>query len=315
MARSPICPLDRPLGIVFGTLAGGTQRRRRGTLVRAATRGLTLALLLALLLAGCSIGGTTRPGGYTCVGPPSPYGCWTLLSITPTHLNPDGNVDIPGDPVRVNSDVLVAPLACDAACQASSGGGGTTAGYIANVMELLQQSNNWFIRVGYETTAGGTQYFLQYYLPDVSPPNINTYLAATQIEPGFTGSEPFSALDIGKSYLSPPPASPEWVATVMPGYPPSAFQLSHTIGTSAFQPDHMYYGQVVYGTSEATALIAVFTNNFIGTGTSSQYLLEDGTPPGTVRTADHPTDAGWLIHPSTSATSHGGEFYVSCCQP
>jgi hypothetical protein len=311
MAHSPI----HPLGIVFGTLAGGTQRRRRGTLARAATLGLTLALLLA----GCSAGGSTRPGGYTCVAAPSLYGCWTLLSITPTHLNAsDGHYDIPGLPVLADSDVLVAPLACDAACQASSGGGGNPPGYIANVMQVSQQSTNWFIRVGYETTpSSGTQYFVQYYLGDVSPPSGTSYLGTTQIEPGFTGDNPYTTIAIGVESLPPSPSI--WKVTVVPGFPPGAPVLPDPIGMSAFQPDHVYYGQVVYGIGGASAIISVFTNNFIDTITGTQalgmgYLLEDGTPPGTVRTADHPTDAGWLIHP-TSATSDGGEFYVSCCQP
>jgi hypothetical protein len=64
-------------------------------------------------------------------------------------------------------------------------------------------------------------------------------------------------------------------------------------------------------------LISVFTDNLTATGTNTgaQYLQEDGTPPGTVRTTDHPTDAGWLVHPDDTVNNSGGEFYVSCCQP
>jgi hypothetical protein len=284
--------------------------------VRTARRTLTrtgaLIFTLALLVAGCSVGGSPRPGGYQCIAAPSQYGCWTLLSLTPTHLNSDGNVDIPGLPVGATSDVLVAPLSCDTACQASGGGGGNPPGYIANVMQLSQSSNNWFIRTGYETTpSSGTQYFLQYYLADVTPPSATIYLGATQVEPGFTGSEPFTAVGMGKSLETPP----EWNVQMIPTFPPTSLPLSHIIGVSAFQPDYVYYGQVVYGTSGATAIIAAFTDNYISTSTVTQHLQEDGMPPGTVRTADHPTDAGWLIHPSTTSSNIGGEFYVSCCQP
>jgi hypothetical protein len=313
MIRSPIRPLDT----LCDTGAGGSRQRPQGTRGRAATRGLTLALLLALLLAGCSVGGTTRPGGYTCVAAPSQYGCWTLLSITPTHLNvSDGNYDIDGNPLFAQSDVLVTPLSCDAACQASSGGGGNPPGFIANVMQLSQSSTNWFIRVGYETTpSSGTQYFLQYYLGDVSPPNATILLTATQIEPGFTGTDPYAGIDIGQGNPLPPPTP--WPVNLHPGHPPGASVLSYVIGTTAFQPDYLFSGQVVYGTSGATAIIAAFTNNFISTLVDGlpRYLQEDGTPPGTVRAADHPTDAGWLVHPSSANSSTGGIFYVSCCQP
>jgi hypothetical protein len=281
--------------------------RSARTAVRALTRTGALGLTLALLLAGCTAGGSTRPGGYQCVT--AVGGCWTLLSITPTHHNPDGHADIPGNPLFASSDLLVTPLTCDAACQSSSGGGSNPPGYIANFMQMSQSSNNWFIRAGYETTPGGTQYFMQYYLGDVNPPYGNAYLGPTHIDSGFTGNYPYATITIGDDFLPNPvhPSPQGWFVAMFSA-------SNYTIGGSRFQPDYVFYGQVVYGTSGATARLAAFTNNWINVGgPAAQALQEDGTPPGTVRTVDHPSDAGWLIHPASSTT--GGMFYVSCCQP
>jgi hypothetical protein len=272
-------------------------------------RAGTLVLALALLLAGCSEGGSTRTGGYTCVAAPQQYGCWTQLSISPTHLNPDGHTDIPAVPLNVQSDLWVVPVTCDAACQASSGSGNPP-GYIANFIQLWQQSTGWFIRAGYETTAGGTQYFAQYWLGDVSPPSGNLYLGPTHVDSGFLGAYPSTTIVIAKTYASP---NPQWVVGMSPGYPAGASLLEDMIGASGFQPNWVFYGQVVYGTSGATAKLAIFTNNEIDTGERPQALREDGTPPGTIDTADHPADAEWYIHPG--GVGYGGMFYVSCCQP
>jgi hypothetical protein len=290
---------------ILGTAQGKTKGKVRSAVWRAGLLGLALALLLA----GCTVspGGSTRPGGYNCVT--ATGGCWTLLSLTHTHINPDGSPDIPGPPQLAESDVLVTPLACDAACQASSGSG-NPAGYIANFMQLWQSSNNWYIRTGYETTPGGAQYFMQYWLGDLNPPSDgNTYLAPTQINPGYTGPLPYSTIAVGYSAFDF-----AWNVQVAPGYPPNAPAQTYEIGFSRFQPDYLFYGQVVYGNGGATARLSIFTNSYISTGGFvAQLLQEPGTPPGTIRTADHPTAAGWIVQPSTS-NQYGGDFYVSCCQ-
>jgi hypothetical protein len=141
----------------------------------------------------------------------------------------------------------------------------------------------------------------------VSPPSGNSYLGPTHIDPGFTGDYPYATITIGDDSFPLPFHTPVgWFVTM-------SSASNYTIGGSGFQPDSVFYGQVVYGTSGATARIAAFTNNWIRVGVAAQVLQEDGTPPGTVRTVDHPSDAGWLIHPASS--SNGGMFYVSCCQP
>jgi hypothetical protein len=224
----------------------------------------------------------------------------------------DGHYDIPGLPLGAASDVLVTPLSCDATCRASSGGGGNPPGFIANFMQLWQSSNNWFIRVGYETTpSSGAQYFVQYGLGDVSPPNGTILLAATQIEPGFTGDYPYTTIALERE-ASTAPGLREWGAVVDPTFPATAVPQYPAIGSTAFQPDHLLSGQVVYGTSGASAIISGFMGYLIDTGSGLTTVLEDGTPPNLVRTADHPTDAGWLYHPNSIFA--GGIFYVSCCQ-
>jgi hypothetical protein len=86
------------------------------------------------------------------------------------------------------------------------------------------------------------------------------------------------------------------------------------LGQSTFAPDHVEYGQFIYGTSGATGLLAAFVNNNIMTKNwgVTELVTEDGVPPSPVHTVDHPTDASWLI-PATKSSS-GGMFYVSCCQ-
>jgi hypothetical protein len=294
-----------------------TSYRPNGRVVPTATRALArtgaLILTLALLLVGCSTGGSPRPGGYQCIAAPSQYGCWTQLSITPTHVNSDGTPDIPGLPVGAQSGVLITPLSCDAACRASSGGGGNPPGFIANFMQLWQSSNNWFIRVGYETTpSSGAQYFVQWGVGDFSPSNGTVPLGLTQIEPGFTGDYPYTNIFLGQ--VTHAASGPQvWNAYVGPNFPPTAVPQGVGIGPTAFQPDYLFSGQVVYGTSGATAIISGFTGTHIYTASGFQALQEDGVPPNPVRTADHPTDAGWLSPPSSSG-SDGGIFYVSCCQ-
>jgi hypothetical protein len=265
-----------------------------------------LALVGALLLAGCSAGGSTRPGGYQCAAPQSPYGCYTQLVISHSHLNPDSNPDIPADPVAAESDMMIVPLTCDPACQASSGGGNPP-GYIANFIQLYQQSAGWYIRIGYITTPSGLQYFIQYEIPGVyNNQFVQYYLGAPSPNYGYTTMLIGVSVDI-------PGDTHQWVEFIAPG---GVVSSSGVIGVSDFQPDYLFYGQVVYGTSGATAQFSVLTNNYVFTKPytfPNQFLMEDASPPATVRTVDHPTDAGWFF--KASASSNGGMFYLSCCQP
>ena len=111
---------------------------------------LALAMPLALL-AGCSFGTAPLPGGYHCTKPQHPAGCATAIDFTHSHINPDSNPDIAGDPVYAYSDLLVVPLTCDAACQASSGGGNPP-GFIYNFMSMVQLPAGYYIEAGYTTT-------------------------------------------------------------------------------------------------------------------------------------------------------------------
>jgi hypothetical protein len=82
--------------------------------------------------------------------------------------------------------------------------------------------------------------------------------------------------------------------------------------TASFHPDQVQLLQEVYGTRDATAPGAVFTNNqvkFLGLGW--RPLQEDGTVTIPELTPNHPTLAGWLVEPGSS--TNGGSFYVSCC--
>jgi len=285
---------------------------------RARVPRLTVVLvalaLLAALMAGCSNGGT--PGTYHCTGPQNPYGCVTQIAFTHSHINPDSNPDIAGDPVYLYSSLLVVPLTCDSACQASSGG--NPPGVILNLIELYQQTGSWYLTMGYETTPTGMQYFVQFYLPGI----INGQYGHVDLGPAPTGNGG-NTIDYKYAYVAMGRqaqqtffgAAGDWVVIIEPPYG-SSFYLVENLGQSNFHPNAVFYGQYVYGTSGATGQLAFFANNNIfATPYSAQHLqeilTEDGTPPGTIQTVDHPSDARWFF-PATKSSS-GGMFYVSCC--
>jgi hypothetical protein len=283
------------------------------TLRACALPSLALTLLAALALAGCSNGGSTVPGGYHCTAPQHQYGCYTQIAFAHSHINPDSNPDIPADPVGSQSDLYMVPLTCDPACQASSGGGNPP-GYIANFIQLWQQSGGWFMRIGYETTPSGLQFFLQYMLPGVNNGQYANMFLGTPSISSNPSAWHYATMFIG--LISPDPLSPDaqWEAFLRPD--PQTFTGVGALGQTTFHPDHVFYGQAIYGTSGATAQLSFFANNSIftspfTTGHETELLTEDGTPPAVVQTVDNPTDAGWFI--KASASSSGGMFRISCC--
>jgi hypothetical protein len=211
-----------------------------------------------VLLSGCLVGGRTRRGGYQCTAPQNPYGCWTQLALSHTHLNPDGRVDLLGDPVGIETDIAVTPLSCNRACELSSGPTNPV-GYVANYIELYQSSNGWGIRVGYETTTMGNYYYATYYLGAATTATV--FLGPTNVDPGFTGSSnPYATFAILPSNFGPCPPGCDWVAGLWPpGASISNFDHTHP-GVSPFHPDYILVGQVVYGTAGATAPFAIFTS-------------------------------------------------------
>jgi hypothetical protein len=286
--------------------------------------GLALSLTLALALAGCSLspGGSTRPSGYTCVN--NLGGCYSVLSLSPTHINGDGKPDIPGDPNSAESDLYITPLSCDMTCQKSSGT--ATPGFIANYLQLWDSKTGWFIRTGYETTPGGSEYFLQYWLGDLQPlpngfggfnpqpPTGTVQFGLTGVEPGYvTGPKgyPLVTFEIGPSAFGGPGT---WAVLVQS---PANFIGLWAAGPTAFHPDSVFYVQQVYGTGGASAKASGFVNNSVYASPNENafdaVLGENGTPPFPIQTADHPSNALWAISPHNS--SSGGFFWVACCQP
>jgi hypothetical protein len=277
---------------------------------------LALAMPLALL-AGCSFGTAPLPGGYHCTKPQHPAGCATAIDFTHSHINPDSNPDIAGDPVYAYSDLLVVPLTCDAACQASSGG--SPPGFIYNFMSMVQLPAGYYIEAGYTTTpSNGMRYFVQYFVPGVN----NGQFTYVDLGPAPTGDGSnkidyrYAHIAMGQqaqqTFFGP---AGDWVVIIEPPYGSNGW-LVQDLGKSTFQPNHVQYGQFIYGTSGATGLAAYFANNNIFATPFTAFHLqeivtEDASPPSSVLTVDNPSDASWFIQASKS--SSGGMFKVACC--
>jgi len=270
---------------------------------------LAALALPGALLAGCSGGGSSFPGTYQCTAPQHPVGCATTITFTHSHINPDTKPDIAANPLGIYSQVLLVPLTCDAACQASSGNGNPP-GFISNYVELSQVSGG-YLRVGYTTTPNGMHYFLQYFLPSVN----NGQYTYQNLAPASPGNGPYgyATFDVGKLPNGTQIGNPgDWLVIITTPQNDGGGAWVN-LGQATFAPDHVAYGQFIYGTSGATGLLAAFVNNNIMTVKwgVQEFVTEDGVPPSPVHTVDHPTDAGWLI-PATKSSS-GGMFYVSCC--
>ncbi len=162
------------------------------------------------------------------------------------------------------------------------------------------------------------QYFVQFQLPGV---NNGQYTYKT-LGPAPTGNGG-NTIDYEYAYIAMGHqaqqtffgASGDWVVVIEPPYGPNAY-LVDDLGTSTFAPDHVQYGQFIYGKSGATGLAAFYANNNIFATPFTvkhlyEYLTEDGSPPTTVLTVDNPSDASWFIKASVS--SSGGMFKVACC--
>jgi hypothetical protein len=269
-------------------------------------------LSLALLLAGCtpsSPGGHTRPGGYRCAGTANPAGCYTGLTLSHRHLNSDRNADIPDDPLGFSTNLLLVPLSCGLTCQASSGNP-RYPGFIANILQLYDSHSRQAIRVGYETTPDGVNtVFDQYSVPGATPPWVTDTVLPTGVNPDFGGSiYPFVTLGIEWDGTA-------WIMEVSGlQYLGRPYRYGNPVYfvTPAFHPDTVQLLQEVYGSADAAAPGAVFTNNQVKLlGLGWRPLQEDGTVTIPELTPTHPTLAGWLIEPGASA--NGGSFFVSCC--
>jgi hypothetical protein len=231
--------------------------------------------------------------------------------LSHSHPNGDGHADIPDDPLGVSTDLLLVPLSCGLTCQASS----RPPGFIANIVQLYDSHSRLAIRAGYETTSSGVNTaFIQYSSPDHSPPYTTEIVGPTGVNPDFRGStDPFATVSISWDGMA-------WEVS-MNGLTDPQLQQEYGEGidlrapefpTTAFYPDQVQLLQEVYGTRDATAPGAVFTNNqvkFLGLGWRT--LQEDGTVTIPELTPTHPTLAGWLVE--RGASTNGGSFYVSCC--
>jgi hypothetical protein len=234
------------------------------------------------------------------------------LVLSHNHLNPDGHADIPDMLLRVTTDLLVVPLTCDAACAASTGNP-RYPGFIANILQLYESSNRAAIRVGYETTpGGGVQYFYQYYLPDHTPPAATVFVEPTGIDSSVApNSYPFVRIGISSEQIPNGPGPGLWGVSFCPDC--HEHVLGGFLANVSFHPDHVQFLQEVFGTRDATAPAAIFTNIQIDAYLASGSLLtEPGMVTHPVATVDQPTFAGWLEPPD--ATTYGGSFLVSCCQ-
>lgn len=280
-------------------------------------RVATPSLMLAVALTGCdlNLGGQSGLASYNCTKV-----CFAALDLSVTHKDANGVFDLPADFRGATSDLLVVPLSCDVTC-ANSGNPGLVANYLA----LSDQATGWYIRAGYETVGGDNEYFVQYYLPDITNnPNPTLYLTSTRINPGFAGSAPYVAFQIysvGGIY---------WEVDICPtiqqqqiGNPglcdirSNIYRIS--VGPTGFHPTDIRYVQLIVGTEGAVAPLAVFTNNWYWIVTqvnpniviSPVLLKSDGTPPGPGGTANQPMTGQWLNPPSNA--NNGGAYGVQCC--
>lgn len=274
--------------------------------------------VLAMLLSGCAAGGSTFPIAYQCTAPQNAYGCFTQITFNRSHMNPDNQPDIPGNPAYIYSDLLVVPLTCDTACQAS-GGTGNPPGVIYNSIWLVQQGTE-FIQAGYTTTPSGMEYFLRYELPGVNNGQYTNVILgpAPAGDGGNTINYKYAVIAMGQLGENIPSwgSTGEWLVQIWPPYGPNTEGFLVDLGYSTFHPDTVAYGQVVYGTKGATAPLAFFSGNNIlttpfTTQNDQQFLTENGSLPTATQTLSHPTDASWLFQPTQS--SSGGMFRVACC--
>jgi hypothetical protein len=276
-------------------------------------------LLLTLVLVGC--GGESATSPYDCV---SGGGCSNYVYLS------QRNGDFASSFDGVQTDVDVVPLACDSACQTSSGSGvgpGTVMTYVT-----IFDASTHFIRMGYMTHGGHDAYFYDSNLPGGSYVSPTFPLGETEIGPGYTDTYTSTGMRIEKRYLSSP------FGTLPSGWFVN-FHLRHAatggavgdntimvtppgFDLSSFVPVTWSMGQYIYGHSGATADYGAITNNQIAMscvplplGCALIYgrLTRDGTIIVQTRSGAPPPYANWLLKPSTS--SRGGLLYVECCRP
>jgi hypothetical protein len=295
---------------------------------RSVWRSGVIGLMLLGALAGCA--GTPRPGGYDCVN--TLGGCFTLLALGSMHKDASGAPDLDGTTITgAASEIQVVPLSCDAACRASSGDT-TRPGYIANYIQLWEQDNGAFIRLGYRTNDKGEEwYFDEYGIPGTS--FTSQVLAPTHVDPGATSDFPAVQLNIGSVFGAslgdcggtiPLCFTDSWTASVVLPGGGGSYDATTSFTTEGFKPNWLYYTQQIWGTSGATAGYATFERNQYGeklvsfisgvpSGPDWHYLRHDGSPPAEHGTATHPSFGNWSFNPSADST--GGVYYLYCCAP
>jgi hypothetical protein len=247
-----------------------------------------------------------------------------VLQLTHTHTDTSGAPDLDGSPILgVQSDVLVAPLTCDAACRASSGDAANP-GFIADEICLYQSGSGAWACIGYRTDpAGVEQYFVWYAEPGKK--DVTVFLDATPPSPDEKGVYPHALIYLF-TYVSLDHLG-GWEAliqSVSPNHLSEDELLGYDLPFTAadFQPTAIQYTQFIAGTSGATAGYALFTQNYYSVTVQHpadepltfipkwQPFAHNGVL-GATGTATSPGYAGWSLSPTKSAT--GGSYYVYCC--
>jgi hypothetical protein len=295
----------------------------RGRRLRVVAGAAVCGLLLTLVLAGC--GGESATSPYDCV---SGGGCSNYVYLS------QRNGDFTSAFIGVQTDVDVVPLACDSACQASSGAGvgpGTVMTYVS-----IFDASTHFIRMGYMTHGGRDAYFYDSLLPGGSYVSPTFPLGDTEIGPGYTDTYTSTGMRIEKpdcSVIAGLLGACGWFvnfhlrhAAAGGAVGDNTFKITPVgFDLSSFVPVTWSMGQYIYGHSGATADYGAITNNLIATtcvpaGIGSlecllRYvrLTRDGAVIVQTRSGAPPPYANWLAKPSRSST--GGLLYVECCRP
>jgi hypothetical protein len=308
--------MTQPMTLTLRASVGRRARRSRRWWHwwRAGMTGGLIGLLLGAL-AGCTA--NTRPGGYDCVN--SLGGCFTLLALSSLHKDASGVPDLDGTTITgVASQIEVVPLHCDAACRASSGDPARP-GFIATYLQVWEQDNGAFIRLGYRTNASGDEEFFEEYAgPGIAFTSFTFALTGVSAGgEGYYGQFSIAAENgVDTSCIC---LVDDWVVRGdRMGVLLLAQRLPFT--TKAFTPNYLYFVQQVWGKSGASADYTTFERNYYGeteiyafAAPDWHYLRHDGVPPIEHGTAAHPSFGNWTFSPSADST--GGVYHLYCCAP
>jgi hypothetical protein len=287
----------------------------------------TGTLLLAIILAGCTFSPSVAPAQPAAPYPCAPTPCANTVTIDPlVGLAPDLQL------TSVSTDMDVVPLACDPACQASTGVPAT--GNVINYIALFDASATHFIRIGYMVNAGRDVYFYQAVLPGQAP-SFQTPLGETEIGPGYPDTYTNTGMLISEQRNAG--GGGHWYLTFtlrhaaqMGGMGVHTYAVTGpSFALSSFAPRRMVMGQTIFGHSGVTAQFASFDNiqysavstvhTCLPPATTCAYswgaVTQDGTVAGQPTGSVPPPYAGWLFPPSRARNNAGGVFYTECCRP